>query len=103
MYFLFSFSSSRVLTFKHVYSFISLHNQFVTFIHYPGIYKPAQLWQLDDKSPRPTKKLHGSTVFTLKEMEEATCSFSEENLLGKGGFGKVYRGTLRSGEVMYSG
>ncbi|GAU36887.1 hypothetical protein TSUD_220560, partial [Trifolium subterraneum] len=66
----------------------------------PWIYKPAQLWQLEDKSPRPTKKLHGSTVFTLKEMEEATCSFSEENLLGKGGFGKVYRGTLRSGEVV---
>ncbi|PQQ03957.1 putative serine/threonine-protein kinase PBL28 [Prunus yedoensis var. nudiflora] len=33
-------------------------------------------------------------------MEEATCSFSEENLLGKGGFGRVYRGTLRSGEVV---
>ncbi|XP_061370156.1 probable serine/threonine-protein kinase PBL28 isoform X1 [Gastrolobium bilobum] len=64
------------------------------------IYKPAQLWQLEDQTPRPTKRLHGSFVFTLKEMEEATCSFSDENLLGKGGFGKVYRGTLRSGEVV---
>ncbi|XP_077237817.1 protein kinase superfamily protein isoform X3 [Tasmannia lanceolata] len=33
-------------------------------------------------------------------MEEATCSFNEENLLGKGGFGRVYRGILRSGEVV---
>jgi hypothetical protein len=102
MYLFFFFFSSCVLTFKHVFSAISLHNQFVTFTHYPGIYKPAQLWQLDDKTPRPTKKLHGSSVYTLREMEEATCSFSEENLLGKGGFGKVYLGTLRSGEVMCS-
>ena len=66
----------------------------------PWVYKPAQLWQLEDQTPRPTKRLHGSSVYTLKEMEEATCSFSDENLLGKGGFGKVYRGTLRSGEVV---
>ncbi|WVZ12501.1 hypothetical protein V8G54_017031 [Vigna mungo] len=64
----------------------------------PSWFKP--LWQLEDQTPRPTKRLHGSSVFTLKEMEEATCSFSDENLLGKGGFGKVYRGTLRSGEVV---
>ncbi|XP_020970180.1 uncharacterized protein LOC107620336 [Arachis ipaensis] len=32
-------------------------------------------------------------------MEEATCSFSDDNLLGKGGFGKVYRGTLQ-GQVV---
>lgn len=32
-------------------------------------------------------------------MEEATSSFSDENFLGKGGFGRVYKGTLRSGEV----
>ncbi|XP_028194648.1 probable serine/threonine-protein kinase PBL28 isoform X3 [Glycine soja] len=67
---------------------------------YFRVYKPAQLWQLEDQTPRPTKRLHGSSVYTLKEMEEATCSFSDENLLGKGGFGKVYRGTLRSGEVV---
>lgn len=63
-----------------------------------GIYKPAEQWQLEDQMP-PTKKRHGSMVFTLKEMEEATCSFSDENLVGKGGFGRVYKGTLRSGEV----
>ncbi|KAE8730252.1 serine/threonine-protein kinase PBS1 isoformX1 [Hibiscus syriacus] len=49
---------------------------------------------------QPTKRRHGSSIFTLKEMEEATCSFSDKNLLGKGGFGRVYKGTLRSGEAV---
>lgn len=72
------------------------------FSHLSGIYKPVEYWQLDDQAPQPPKRHHhGSSIFTLKEMEEATCSFSEENLLGKGGFGRVYRGTLRSGEVNF--
>ncbi|KAI4314305.1 hypothetical protein L6164_027227 [Bauhinia variegata] len=66
----------------------------------PWVYKPAGLWKLEDQTPKPTKRRHGSSVFTLREMEEATCSFSDDNMLGKGGFGRVYRGTLRSGEVV---
>lgn len=65
---------------------------------FSGIYKPAEHWQLEDQNPH-SKRRYGSSIFTLKEMEEATCSFSEENLVGKGGFGRVYRGVLRSGEV----
>ena len=57
-----------------------------------------EFWQLEDQTPKHTKRHHGS-VFTLREMEEATNSFSLENLIGKGGFGRVYRGTLQSGEV----
>ncbi|XP_010254492.1 PREDICTED: serine/threonine-protein kinase CDL1-like isoform X2 [Nelumbo nucifera] len=64
----------------------------------PWIYKSVERWQLDQNSS--TKRRHGSSVFTLKEMEEATRSFSDENLHGKGGFGRVYRGILRSGEVV---
>ncbi|CAL5421393.1 unnamed protein product [Camellia sinensis] len=63
------------------------------------IYKPVEDWQLKDHNP-PAKRRHGSSVFTLKEMEEATNSFSEENLVGKGGFGRVYKAILRSGEVV---
>ncbi|XP_027097580.1 probable serine/threonine-protein kinase PBL28 isoform X1 [Coffea arabica] len=63
----------------------------------PWVYKPVECWKIDGSAP-PAKRHHGSAVFTLKEMEEATHSFSEQNLLGKGGFGRVYKGTLRSGE-----
>ncbi|XP_076884797.1 putative serine/threonine-protein kinase PBL28 isoform X3 [Bidens hawaiensis] len=64
---------------------------------------PVECWKLEhDQSIQkpPPKRRHESSVFTLKEMEDATCSFSEENLLGKGGFGKVYKGKLPSGEVV---
>ncbi|KAJ7953665.1 Protein kinase family protein [Quillaja saponaria] len=66
----------------------------------PWIYKHVEFWQLEDQTPQPTKRRQGSAVFTLKEMEEATCSFSDENLIGKGGFGRVYKGTFQSGEVV---
>ncbi|CAN1311076.1 Probable serine/threonine-protein kinase PBL28 [Linum perenne] len=66
-----------------------------------GEYRPVEYWKLEERQPvQPAKRRHGSSVFTLKEMEEATCSFGEENFLGKGGFGRVYKGTLRSGEVV---
>ncbi|PON31666.1 Mitogen-activated protein kinase kinase kinase [Parasponia andersonii] len=66
----------------------------------PWVYRPVEYWQLEDQTPRSTKRHHGSSVFTLREMEEATGLFSDENFLGKGGFGRVYRGTLRSGEIV---
>ncbi|XP_058744511.1 probable serine/threonine-protein kinase PBL28 isoform X2 [Vicia villosa] len=66
----------------------------------PWIYKPAEFWQLEDQTPQSSNRMHGSSVFTLKEMEDATCSFSDDNLVGKGGFGRVYRGILKSGEVV---
>ncbi|KZV26481.1 hypothetical protein F511_12153 [Dorcoceras hygrometricum] len=62
-------------------------------------YKPLEYWKNECGYP-PAKRRNASSVFTLREMEEATCSFSDENLLGKGGFGRVYKGTLRSGEVV---
>ncbi|XP_039062080.1 probable serine/threonine-protein kinase PBL28 [Hibiscus syriacus] len=66
----------------------------------PCIYKPAEYWGIEDQMPQQTKRRHGSSIFTLKEMEEATRSFSDKNLLGKGGFGRVYKGTLQSREVV---
>ncbi|KAE8686598.1 protein YLS7-like [Hibiscus syriacus] len=66
----------------------------------PWTYKPAEYWGIEGQMPQQTKRRQGSSIFTLKEMQEATHSFSDKNLLGKGGFDRVYKGTLRSGEVV---
>lgn len=38
--------------------------------------------------------------FSYKELEEATDGFSDTNFLAEGGFGVVYRGLLRDGQVV---
>lgn len=37
--------------------------------------------------------------FTFRELAMATRGFKEVNLLGEGGFGRVYKGRLESGQV----
>ncbi|KAI4300387.1 hypothetical protein L6164_033772 [Bauhinia variegata] len=39
-------------------------------------------------------------MFRLKEMKEATNSFSKDRILGSGGFGEVYKGELEDGTVV---
>ncbi|KAJ0740074.1 putative protein kinase RLK-Pelle-RLCK-V family [Helianthus annuus] len=38
--------------------------------------------------------------FTLRDLEEATRRFSKENVVGEGGYGVVYKGTLINGTVV---
>ncbi|CAD6343185.1 unnamed protein product [Miscanthus lutarioriparius] len=40
------------------------------------------------------------TLFTEEELEEATGGFHERNVLGKGGSGTVYKGSLRDGRAV---
>ncbi|KAJ4916271.1 Protein kinase superfamily protein [Raphanus sativus] len=42
----------------------------------------------------------GAKSFTFKELASATRNFREVNLLGEGGFGRVYKGRLDSGQVV---
>ncbi|KAL6909514.1 hypothetical protein ACP4OV_001795 [Aristida adscensionis] len=39
-------------------------------------------------------------TFAFQELEIATCNFSEKNVLGQGGFGKVYKGMLLDGTMV---
>ncbi|KAH0864251.1 hypothetical protein HID58_081462 [Brassica napus] len=55
---------------------------------------------VNGKVNSPTKPGGGARSFTFKELAEATRNFREVNLLGEGGFGRVYKGRLDSGQVV---
>jgi hypothetical protein len=48
---------------------------------------------------KPPSKHKGVQVFTYKELEIATNKFSASNVIGNGGYGVVFRGTLSDGTV----
>ncbi|OVA19208.1 Protein kinase domain [Macleaya cordata] len=45
-------------------------------------------------------ELRGPVSFGYNDLKFATRSFSEENKLGEGGFGDVYKGTLKNGKIV---
>jgi len=50
----------------------------------------ALVWELEGTSS-------GFTIYELSQVLEATCNFSEENKLGQGGFGPVFKGQFPDG------
>lgn len=58
----------------------------------------------DDDKDEPIDVDEGGTTakaYTFRELASATKNFRQECLLGEGGFGRVYRGTLKSsGQVV---
>ena len=47
-----------------------------------------------------TQNIGWGRWYGLKELEMATRGFSEENVIGEGGYGIVYRGVLQDGSVV---
>ncbi|CAN1351680.1 Cysteine-rich receptor-like protein kinase 42 [Linum perenne] len=45
-------------------------------------------------------ELRGATMYNYKDLKSATGNFSPENKLGEGGFGDVYKGTLKNGKIV---
>lgn len=45
-------------------------------------------------------RLKGARNFTFEELQRATNNFTETNVLGNGGYGKVYRGNLANGQLV---
>jgi serine/threonine protein kinase len=48
----------------------------------------------------PDLKVAGVRAFSYEELASATNNFSDENVIGQGGYGKVYRGNLDSGKQL---
>ncbi|KAL2997026.1 hypothetical protein AAZX31_09G019000 [Glycine max] len=53
-----------------------------------------------NKSNCGTPQLKAARQFSFKEIKKYTNNFSQDNDIGSGGYGKVYRGTLPSGQVV---
>ncbi|KAI8531941.1 hypothetical protein RHMOL_Rhmol11G0174900 [Rhododendron molle] len=45
-------------------------------------------------------RLKGARCFSFEELKKCTDNFSESKLIGSGGYGKVYRGTLDTGQLV---
>ncbi|XP_043811674.1 serine/threonine-protein kinase CDG1 isoform X3 [Manihot esculenta] len=60
---------------------------------------PYQLKEYDDRSELPAPPPHELKLYGYKELAVATEYFSQDYLLGEGGFGQVYKATLDGEEV----
>nr|BAF95165.1 protein kinase [Ipomoea nil] len=60
------------------------------------------LFYSQSKKPKAARRgdILGTENYRYKDLKAATKAFSEENKLGKGGFGDVYKGTLMNGDVV---
>ncbi|KAL6176283.1 hypothetical protein ACLB2K_052917 [Fragaria x ananassa] len=61
---------------------------------------PFGKWDVNDKSRGSVPQLNGARSFSFEELMQYSNNFSEENNVGSGGYGKVYRGILPTGQLI---
>nr|XP_011464973.1 PREDICTED: probable leucine-rich repeat receptor-like protein kinase At5g49770 [Fragaria vesca subsp. vesca]XP_011464974.1 PREDICTED: probable leucine-rich repeat receptor-like protein kinase At5g49770 [Fragaria vesca subsp. vesca] len=61
---------------------------------------PFGKWDVNDKSRGSVPQLNGARSFSFEELMQYSNNFSEENDIGSGGYGKVYRGILPTGQLI---
>ncbi|GFP90089.1 probable leucine-rich repeat receptor-like protein kinase at5g49770 [Phtheirospermum japonicum] len=62
--------------------------------------KPFASWAPSGKDSGGAPQLKGARWFSYDDLKKCTNNFSESNQIGSGGYGKVYRGVLSTGQVV---
>ncbi|KAJ0021251.1 hypothetical protein Pint_30891 [Pistacia integerrima] len=58
-------------------------------------------YSLEEQGSRPKFRPNtGSIWFKIQDLERATDNFSQRNIIGRGGFGVVYKGVLKDGTMV---
>ncbi|KAK3032206.1 hypothetical protein RJ639_036136 [Escallonia herrerae] len=65
-----------------------------------GLSNPFASWAPSGKDSGGAPQLKGARWFSYDELKKCTNNFSESNEVGSGGYGKVYRGMVPSGQVV---
>ncbi|KAD5317868.1 hypothetical protein E3N88_17814 [Mikania micrantha] len=61
---------------------------------------PFASWGANASDAGSVPQLKGTRWCTFEELKRCTNNFSEENMIGSGGYGQVYKGTLDTGHVV---
>ncbi|XP_019082928.1 PREDICTED: L-type lectin-domain containing receptor kinase V.5 isoform X3 [Camelina sativa] len=77
------------LTVSVIAAFAASWFGFVFYLRHKKVKEVLEEWEIQ----------YGPHRFAYKELDNATKGFKEKQLLGKGGFGQVYRGTLPGSDV----
>ncbi|KAG5552748.1 hypothetical protein RHGRI_010746 [Rhododendron griersonianum] len=65
-----------------------------------GLSKPFASWAPSGKDSGGAPQLKGARWFSYDELKKCTNNFSQNNEIGYGGYGKVYKGLLSGGQLL---